>query len=348
MTIEFGVGIIGGGVIAAVHAKAIDALPATKLVAIAEPRETAGQELAAKYNAIWLPDLTDLLKRPDIDVVIVATPSGMHADHVVAAAQAGKHVITEKPMATTVADADRMAAACQAAGVQLAVIFQTRFSRDTIRLKRAIDDGLFGRPIMGGAYVHWHRTQTYYDANGGWRGTWALDGGGALMNQSVHTIDLLQWMLGRATRISAETATLTHEIETEDTAAATVRFASGALGSIQGTTSLVKDFPVRLEIVGTEGRAVLTGSRLSVWEPGRYINDTELLSEAELKNTEGSEGEDPFGAAHQRQLNAIFEALLSGETPPIPAHEAKKAIEIICAIYQSAQTGTVVTLPEQP
>ena len=235
----------------------------------------------------------------------------------------------------------------RAAGVKLAVIFQTRFNRDTIRLKRAIDAGLFGRPILGGAYVHWHRTQAYYDANGSWRGTWALDGGGALMNQSVHTIDLLQWMLGPATRISAEIATLTHEIETEDTAAATIRFASGALGTIQGTTSLAKDYPIRLEIVGTEGRAVLTGSHLSIWEPSREVADAELLSDEDFTRTAGSEGEDPFGAAHQRQLNAIFTALLNGETPPVPANEARKAIEIICGIYESAKRGTAVSPQEQ-
>ncbi len=348
MTQEFGVGIIGGGVIAAVHAMAVDTLPAAKLVAIAEPRETAGRALATKHNASWHADESALLERPDVDLVIVATPSGMHADHVIAAAQAGKQIITEKPMATTVVDADRMTAACEAAGVQLAVIFQNRFSRDTVRLKRAIDAGVFGRPILGGAFVHWHRTQEYYDANDGWRGTWTLDGGGALMNQSVHTIDLLQWMLGPATRISAETATLTHEIETEDTAAATVRFASGALGSIQGSTSLAEDYPIRLEIVGTEGRAVLTGSRLSVWEPGRKIEDAELLSEADMRNTAGSEGDEPFGAAHQRQLNAIFEALRNGDIPPVPASKAKRAVEIICAIYTSAQSGIAVTLTEQP
>jgi UDP-N-acetyl-2-amino-2-deoxyglucuronate dehydrogenase len=346
MAKEFGVGIIGGGVIAAVHAMAIGALPMTKLVAIAEPRESAGRELATKFGATWVPDQAALLERSDIDVVTVATPSGMHANQVVAAAQAGKHVITEKPMATTVADADRMAAACDAAGVHLAVIYQTRFTRAATRLKRAVDAGLFGRPIMGGAYVHWHRTQAYYDANGGWRGSWALDGGGALMNQSIHTIDLLQWMLGPATRISAETATLTHEIETEDTAAATVRFASGALGSIQGTTSLAKDYPVRLEIVGTEGRATLAGNQLTVWEPARDVADAELLTEADVKNTAGSEGEDPFGAGHQRQMNAIFEGLLNGETPPVPASEARKAVEIIRAIYESAQRGTAVTLSE--
>jgi UDP-N-acetyl-2-amino-2-deoxyglucuronate dehydrogenase len=346
MTKEFGIGIIGGGVIAAVHAMAVDAIPSASLVAVAEPREAAGRELATKYNATWLPDQAALLERPDIDVVIVATPSGLHADQVVAAAQAGKQVITEKPMATTVADAERMAAACDAAGVNLAVIFQNRFSRDAVLLKRAVDAGLLGRPIMGGAYVHWHRTQAYYDANGGWRGTWALDGGGALMNQSVHTIDLLQWMLGPATRISAETATLTHEIETEDTAAATVRFASGALGSIQGTTSLAKDYPIRLEIVGTEGRAVLTGSRLTVWEPGRDVAAAELLSAADITHTAGSEGEDPFGAAHRRQLTAIVEALRTGDTPPVPAAEAMKAVAIICAIYESAQRGTAVSLPE--
>lgn len=344
----FSIGIVGGGTIAAVHAAAITAISDAHLTAIADPIEAAGRTLADKHATEWLSDASTLIERPDIDLVILATPSGLHADHAAAAAAAGKHVITEKPMATTLADADRMTAAAAAANVNLAVIFQNRFSRDAVLLKRAVDAGLFGRLIFGNAFVHWRRTQAYYDASGGWRGTWALDGGGALMNQSIHTIDLLQWMLGPVARISAETATLTHEIETEDTAAATVRFANGALGAIQGSTSLSKDYPIRLEIVGTAGRAVLSGGKLTTWEPGRDVAARDLLTPRDLVHTEGSDGEDPFGAAHERQLRAIFSAIRDGTPPPVPGAEARNAIEIILAIYRSAADGAVVTLPVQP
>lgn len=348
MSNTISIGIVGGGTIAAVHADALAAIADADLVAIAEPHEATGRALAEKHSAIWLPDAAGLIARADIDLVILATPSGLHAEHAVAAAGAGKHVVTEKPMATTLADADRMTAAATEAGVQLAVIFQNRFSRDAVLLKRAVEAGLFGQPIFGNAFVHWRRTQAYYDASGGWRGTWALDGGGALMNQSIHTIDLLQWMLGPVARISGETATLTHEIETEDTAAATVRFTSGALGAIQGSTSLGKDYPIRLEIVGTEGRAVLSGGKLTTWEPSRDIDARELLSSEEIAHTQGSDGEDPFGAAHERQLRAILAAIRAGTAPPVSGADARNAIEIILAIYRSAADGVAVTLPEHP
>ncbi len=348
MSNSVSVGIIGGGTIAAVHATAIGAIPDARLVAIADPQEAVGRTLADKHSAEWMSDASTLIARPDIDLVILATPSGLHADHAVVAAQAGKHVVTEKPMATTLADADRMTAAATAANGSLAVIFQNRFSRDAVLLKRAVDAGLFGRLIFGNAFVHWRRTQAYYDASEGWRGTWALDGGGALMNQSIHTIDLLQWMLGPVARITGETATLTHEIETEDTAAATVRFVNGALGAIQGSTSLGKDYPIRLDIVGTEGRASLSGGQLTTWEPNRDVDAREFLTPEDLAHTEGSGGEDPFGAAHERQLRAILAAIRDGKTPPVSGAEARKAIEIILAIYRSATDGAAVTLPVKP
>ena len=337
---DFGVGIIGAGTISKVHARAIERIETTRLTAVAEPREDAGRELAGEYGAVWHADAEALLGREDVDVVVLCTPSGLHADHTVAAAEAGKHVITEKPMAITLEGIDRMILACREAGVSLSVIFQYRFNREALRLKRALDAGLFGRPVIGNALVHWHRTREYYEEKGGWRGTWALDGGGALMNQSVHAVDLLQWLLGPVESLSAYTDTLTHDIETEDVASATVRFTSGAMGAIQGTTSTHTDYPLKIELRGTQGSATFEGARLTDWRPSR---DEEVLS-AEEQLTFPDKPDEPFGAAHERQLRAIFAALGEGSEPPVPGEEARKAVEITLGIYRSASEGEQVSL----
>jgi UDP-N-acetyl-2-amino-2-deoxyglucuronate dehydrogenase len=338
----FGVGIAGAGTIGAVHARALDELQGTRLVAVAEAREVTGRKLAEAHGAEWHADLGELLARPDVDVVVICTPSGLHPDQAVAAARAGKHVITEKPMATTLEGADRMIQASKEAGVTLTVIFQYRFNRDALRLKRAVDAGLFGRPVLGNAFVHWHRMQAYYEERGGWRGTWALDGGGALMNQSIHAVDLLQWILGPLESTCGYAETLTHDIEAEDTASAALRFASGALGMIQGTTSAHRDSPLRIELRGTEGSATLEGSRLAVWQPSP---EDESLSARDLKSLPGPLANEPLGAAHRRQLNEIFTALREGREPPIPGEEARRAVEIVLGIYRSAASGARVTFP---
>jgi predicted dehydrogenase len=339
-----GIGIAGAGVIGHVHARALAELDQARLIAVAEPNATIGQDFAASHRLDWHPTLDDLVERPDIDAVVLATPSGLHAEQAIRAAQAGKHVITEKPMAITLESADRMIVACREAGVALAVIFQYRVSRDVRRLKRAIEAGLLGQPLLGNALVHWHRTQEYYDT-GGWRGTWSLDGGGALMNQSVHTIDLLNWMLGPTVSVTAETGTIAHRMEAEDIASAAVRFASGALGTIQATTAAPEDWPARLEIIGTAGRAVLEADRLARWEATTEIADAALLTESDLMLSEGWTPDEAFGAAHQRQLRAIIAAIQAGQTPPVPGDEARQAVEIILAIYRSARGGHRVDLP---
>ncbi len=329
----FGVGIVGAGMIGAVHAQALGEVEGARLVAVAESRESTGGRLAGAHGVEWHADLEDLLRRPDVDVVIICTPSGLHSEEAVVAAGARKHVITEKPMATTLDGADRMIRACREAGVILSVIFQYRFNRDVLRLKRAIEAGLFGRPVLGNAFVHWHRTQAYYEERDGWRGTWALDGGGALMNQSIHAIDLLRWFLGPVEDLCAYAGTLTHEIEAEDTATAALRFENGAMGTIQGTTSAHEDRPIRIEIQGTEGRAALEGPRLAVWQPGR---EEEVLTPRELEDLPESREDEPLGTAHRRQLRRIFAALREGKEPPVPGEEAREAVEIILRIYRAA------------
>ncbi|HEV3477204.1 MAG TPA: Gfo/Idh/MocA family oxidoreductase, partial [Rubrobacteraceae bacterium] len=243
----FGVGIAGAGTIGAVHAEALEDLEDARLVAVAAASEVSCSRLAEAHGAEWHASFDDMLLRPDLDMVILCTPSGLHPEQAVAAAQAGKHVITEKPMAITLEGADRMIRVCRERGVTLSVIYQYRYNRDALRLKRAVEAGLFGSPVLGNALVHWHRTQAYYEESRGWRGTWSLDGGGALMNQSIHAIDLLQWILGPVESVCGYADTLVHDIEAEDTASAALRFASGALGVIQGTTSAHEDSPLRIE-----------------------------------------------------------------------------------------------------
>lgn len=330
----FGVGIVGAGTIGVVHAREISGIRGAEVVAVSEPREAAGREFAAEYGAEWHPDLEGTLGRDDVDVVVLCTPSGMHPDGAVAAARAGKHVVTEKPMAITLEGADRMIKACREAGVTLSVIFQYRFNRDALRMKKALGAGLFGRPVLGNALVHWHRTQEYYN-EGGWRGTWALDGGGALINQSIHAIDLLQWLLGPVESLSSYTETLTHDIETEDLATAALRFENGAQGVIQGTTSTHHNYPIKVELRGTEGGATFEGSRLTDWRPAR---DEEVLSPEELREFPDNPDE-PFGAGHGRQLRGIFDALRAGDEPPLPGEEARKALEIILGIYRASEGG---------
>ena len=338
---EFGVGIVGAGTIGNVHAAQLAGLEAAELVAVAEPREEAGRELARFHGAEWHPHLEGLLALDDVDVVALCTPSGLHVDGAVAAARAGKHVISEKPMAITLDGVDRMIRACREAGVTLSVIFQYRFNRDALRMKRALDAGLFGRPVLCNAFVHWHRTQSYYDEKGGWRGTWKLDGGGALMNQSVHAVDLLQWLLGPVESASGYAETLMHNIETEDLATAALRFESGAMGVIQGTTCNHQDYPLRVELRGSRGSATFEGMRLTGWYPSR---GEEILSEEELALFPEAVDES-LGPAHGRQLRDIFGALREGREPPVPGEEARKAVEIILGLYRAARSGERISFP---
>jgi predicted dehydrogenase len=342
---QIGIGIVGAGIIGNVHAYAFSDIGEARIVAVAEPREDAGKELAEKTGAKWYASYVELLEDPAVELVVLATPSGMHPDQAILATRAGKHVITEKPMAITAEGATRMIDAAQKAGVHLAVVFQNRLAPDVVKVKRAIDAGYIGKPIFGNAFVHWKRTQEYYDANGGWRGTWSLDGGGALINQSIHTIDLLQWILGGVDTVMAHAATLTHNIEAEDTASASLRFLSGALGTIQGSTSTAGDSPVKVEIVGDQGKVVLEGGAVTYWQGTNDLSD-DLLTDEDRALTDGWRADENFGEPHRRQFRQIIRAIQQGGTPPFPGSEARKAVDLILTIYESARTGTRVTVPQ--
>ena len=260
-----GFGIIGCGMIANFHAKAIRDIDGAELVACFNRTSSKAEKLAAEFGGEVYTDLEAMLAREDVEVVTICSPSGAHMEPCIAAAERGKHVIVEKPLDVTLERCDAMIKACDAAGVKLATIFPSRFHRSSKLMKQAIEAERFGKLATCDAYVKWYRTQEYYDS-GAWRGTWELDGGGALMNQAIHSVDLLLWLMGPVVEVSAYTATLAHErIEVEDVATATVRFANGALGSIEATTAGFPGSLKKIELSGSEGTAILEEEDIIKW-----------------------------------------------------------------------------------
>jgi UDP-N-acetyl-2-amino-2-deoxyglucuronate dehydrogenase len=354
---KIGFGIVGGGVIGPFHARAITAQPDARLVAVCDVIPSAAEKLAGEFGAEAMTDLDAMLARDDIQVVSVCVPSGLHAEVGIKAAQAGKHVICEKPIDITLDAADRLIEACDAAGVKLQVISQHRFGAGMQRLKQAIDDGSLGTLVMGNAEIFWYRSQAYYDS-GGWRGTWALDGGGCLMNQGVHYVDLLRWAMGPVATVSAKTGTLAHErIEVEDAAVAVIQFANGAIGSLIGTTDAFPGYTCRLEIVGTGGAVILEDGEIKAWnlkaelgETGAYGRSKEEKKAAAAQNGKatGKGAADPAAISwggHALEVRDMIDAIREGRSVALPGPEARNALELILAVYRSAETGREVKMP---
>lgn len=338
-----GFGIVGCGVIGRTHAAAVACLEGAELVAVADTVPERAGPLADTYDIPAYPDLASMLADASIDAVTVCTASGLHGEHAREAMRAGKHVIVEKPIEITLPAIDHTLAVQREMGVKLAVISQHRFDPAAQRVHELLAAGAFGTPVLANAHILWWRSQEYYDS-GDWRGTWALDGGGVLMNQSIHSIDLLQWFMGPVRGVSAYTGTLAHQIETEDTAVAALRFANGALGSIAATTSAYPGVSTRLEIAGSEGSAIIEDDRL------RYLH---LKREGEvpvgpygLDRSEQTQpgSQQPEGEAHIRQIADIIRAIRADETPVVDGGAARHDVEIILAIYESARTGREVLL----
>jgi UDP-N-acetyl-2-amino-2-deoxyglucuronate dehydrogenase len=345
-------GIVGCGMIAEYHTRAILEIPGARVVAAFSRSEANGAKiakLAGKGCAVY-DDLDAMLALPEIDVVSICTPSGAHLDPAVAAANAGKHVVVEKPLEITLPRCDAIIKACDARKVRLCTIFPSRFSVANLALKTAIDTGRFGRLTLGDTHVKWWRSQDYYDS-GGWRGTWNLDGGGALMNQAIHNVDLLQWLMGDVDTVQALAATLAHHrIEVEDTAVAALRFKNGALGVIEAATSAFPGLLKRTEIHGDRGSARVEQDDVTLWEfQQKIVADSEVI--AAMAGGGGgfkAGASDPRGinhAGHREQLADFLEAIDQGRAPLVDGREGRKSVEIIRAIYQSAATGMAVKLP---
>ena len=346
---RIGFGIIGCGNIGPVHAEAISQVRGARLVAVSDVAERNALALAGKYSAAAYTDYRKLLERKDVDAVCLCVPSGMRADIGTVCAQAGKHILAEKPIEITTARADRLIAAAAKAKVKLGCVFQSRFAEGSILIRKAVAEGRFGRLVLGDAYIKWFRSQEYY-GSGVWRGTRKFDGGGALINQGIHQIDLLLWFMGPVKWIRAETRLIAHEgIEVEDLACAQMEFANGALGAIEASTAIWPGHPARVEVHGSEGSAVLEDGELRFWQ---FRSDTKADKRirASFKNESdlGSGASDPLSnlksEGHRRQIADFVKAIQEDRPPFVDGAEGRRSVELIEAVYNSARTGKTVRL----
>ena len=343
-------GIIGCGAVAHMHARAIKAIEGAELKAVADVDIARARSFAQRYEVEkYYGDYRELLRDESIDIVNICTPSGLREEIVIDSARAGKHIIAEKPVEVTLERIDRMIAECNKYDVALAGIFNNRYHKNYRLIYDTIQEGRFGRLILGDVYVKWYRDQEYYTSSN-WRGTWKFDGGGALMNQSIHFIDLLQWYMGPVESVKAYTERAVHKyIETEDMGLAIVRFRNGALGVIEGSTALYPGLYDRIEIHGENGSALIENSQIVRWEfKDQQPMDQQIRENKGLETFDSGSSADPMDIPyelHKREIEDTINYLREGKNPPIDGYEARKAVEIITAIYQASKTEKEVRLP---
>ena len=329
------VGFTGGGNISDTHVRAVQGVPGLQPIGVCGPNPTKVGALGARYGLITAPTLASLLDQTPLDIVCIGSPSGVHADEIALAAARGIHVLCEKPLDITLERVDTAIAAVERAGVMLGLFFQDRCTPAFREARQAIADGRLGRVLLVDARVKWYRGPEYY-RNAAWRGTSSLDGGGALMNQGIHTVDLLLWLLGDVTQVHARAATVLHDIEVEDTLVATLTFASGALGTFQATTAAYPGYPRRVEITGTEGTLILEHDRIAGWDlKGGHVDGTMLTSATKSASTAVVADARP----HQRVVEDFVEALATGRRPACDAREGRRSIALAEALYGSARSG---------
>jgi len=338
---SYGFAVIGCGHIGEKHARVLSELEEARIIAVCDNVKDRAVEFGKKYKAKPYTDYAKLLKNKDVDIITLCTPSGMHAQMTIEAAKAGKHVVTEKPMALTLRGADMMIETCKKNNVRLFVIKQNRYNPPIKRLKEAIDKGRFGNIFLANTTIRWSRPQKYYDEDS-WRGTWRMDGG-VIMNQASHHIDLLRWLIGPVESVFAKIGTLAHNIEVDDTAVVVLRFKNGALGTIEATTGI---FPKNLEgsiaVFGTKGSAKVGGSSVSkmeVWDFKDFENeDDEIMKFSTIPP-------DIYAYSHREVFKNIIGAIRTNKDPLISGIEGRATLELIQAIYKSARTGKEVRLP---
>ncbi len=337
-------GVIGMGFIGMFHCESIQQVPQAHLIAVADVQKVPNLKKAQdRFNVMTYEKPQDLLQRKDIDAITIGTPSGLHGEITVKAAKQKKHVLTEKPIEITLEKADRMIKECRDNNVKLGVISQRRTDPGMIELMEILKQNKLGKLILGETYVKWYRSQEYYDS-GGWRGTWKLDGGGCLMNQGIHSIDMLQWTMGEVDSVVAQMDTLAHKrIEVEDIAQAFIRFKNGALGTIIGSTAVYPGMDERLEISGTKGTVVVEKNRVTM----REIMGEKKAEEEEIgdRGTGAADAQAITHEGHIMQITDFIHAILEDRDPMIPGEEGRKPLELILAVYQSAKTGKRVKLP---
>lgn len=342
-----GFAIVGTGAIAHIHAQAIAAIDSAVLLSVYSRTKEKAIDFAQQYNCTVFDSLQELLLSEELDIVCICTPSGAHLQPALQAIEAGKHCLIEKPLEVNLEKCDLINQRANEKGVKLAVVFPTRFYPVSQLIKETLDSKRFGQLVLGSAYVKWNRSEAYY-ASAEWRGTWALDGGGVLMNQGIHSVDMLQWYMGPVDSVHALTANLRHRaIEVEDTLVAMVKFKNGALGTIECTTAGYPGSLKRLEIVGTRGTAVLEENNLLTWEFKQAEIEDERIRECYSgKISKGGVAEpmdiDYFG--HYQQMIDFIAAIDENKRPLIDGEEGRKSVAIIRAIYESAASGKEVKL----
>ncbi|MGB7281650.1 MAG: Gfo/Idh/MocA family oxidoreductase [Candidatus Acidiferrum sp.] len=337
------IGLIGGGNISETHARAARAIPGVEISAVWGSNAENIARLCRGHGGTPYQEFSAFLKHRPMEAVIIGSPSGLHAEHGIGAARQGLHVLTEKPIEINTASADALIEAARKSGVKLGVIFQDRMKTHIRELKSWIERGLLGKILFVDARVKWYRPPEYY-ANSRWRGTLALDGGGALINQGVHTIDLVLWLLGDVVRVQARTATLLHKIEAEDTAVATLEFGSGALGIFHATTAAYPGYPRRVEISGTEGTVILEHDRVIAANLRNTSGSAIEAAIAKLDESGKDENQSASSAAvtdfrgHQAVLEDFLSAIRQGRTPTCDGAEGRRSIALVEAIYRAART----------
>lgn len=339
-------GIVGTGVGADLCGQGLSMISDTgiaKLVAVTGHQESGAKEFASKYGLkLWYTDYKEMIKEAGIDAVIISTPHHLHYPMAMEAMKMNMHTLVEKPMAINLKEADEMIKEAEIRGVKLGVVLQSRFAPTFRKVKDAVDEGRFGRLMLGEAVVEWFRTQEYYNKSK-WRGKWATEGGGALINQAIHTIDLLTWIMGPPKNLWSQIDTFAHEIEVEDLAVAAIRFENGALGVVQGSTATYPGLPTKLEIHGTKGMALIEGESLKRWS---------LMGEKEIIAEEAKEGLKSWAVSymvpatnHASLIKDFAQAVMEDREPYLNGAEGRKCLELIMAIYKSAKTRSVVRFP---
>lgn len=338
--------LVGCGRIAKRHSELLGQkqIEGVELIAVCDLIEERARQISDRFNVPHYKDMDEMMKKEPVDVVVVLTPSGLHAEHVIALAKYGKHIMVEKPMALRVDDANQMIRACKESGSRLFVIKQNRFNVPVMKLREALDGGRFGKLVLGTVRVRWSRDQSYYDHDS-WRGTWAMDGG-VLANQASHHIDMLEWMMGEVESVFAKSITAIVNIEAEDTAVVTLKFKNGALGVIEATTATrPKDLEGSLSILGEAGSVIIGGFAMNKMEVWNFVKP--LPGDNEVMKKYSVNPPNVYGFGHQAYYGHVVESIKNGKDHLVNGLEGIKSVRLINAIYQSIDTGKEVYINSQ-
>lgn len=328
--------------ISAYHADAISRIMEAEITACTDAYAPSSDKFAQKHGITSYPTLDALLQSRKVDAVSICTPSGLHTPQAVDAVRAGKHVVCEKPMSLTLAEADTLIAEADKAGVKVAVVSQLRFTPAVMEVHRAISSGAMGRIVSGSLQMKYYRSPEYYKS-ASWRGTWAMDGGGALMNQGIHGIDVFRMLMGPVLRLQGVACTQAHAFEVEDSAVAVLEFESGALGTLEGSTTCYPGYPRRFEICGTSGSIIMEENAILRWD----VNlETDLPIGQQIKTGTSNDPNAFTSEGHERQLSNFVDAVLRNKPLMVDARNGRLPLEIILAVYESSRTGKAIDMKE--